>query len=178
MAALPDLITVAQFREMPEDEANVYELHNGEVYAVTRPKSWHLERQHRLRDLLATKLKGFDVLVELAFRPVPEFDIRAADVGAVSRARWERALQGEGDLFGAPELVIEVKSPSNTKKELQERAAVSLTHGALQFWLLDEQQRTVTVLHKDGSRMIYHPGDSIPLTDFSSDSVAVDEIFA
>jgi Uma2 family endonuclease len=175
MAALPDLITVAQFREMPEDEAYVCELLNCEVYAAARPKCWHLNRQHRLRDLLVPKLKGFEVLVELVFRAVPDFDIRAADIGAVSRARW--ALKGEGDLFGAPELVIEVKSPSNTKKELQERASVCLNHGAVQFWILDEEQRTVAVLQKDGSRVVYGVGDRVPLPAFGSDSLSVDEIF-
>ena len=42
MEALPDLITVAQFRELPEDEAYLYELHHGEVVALPRPKSEHI----------------------------------------------------------------------------------------------------------------------------------------
>ena len=36
MAALPDLITVEQFRQMPDD-GRTYELHHGEVVAATRP---------------------------------------------------------------------------------------------------------------------------------------------
>ena len=177
MAALPDLITVAQFREMPEDEAYSYELHHGEVVAVTRPKYWHIYRQQQIRDLLQPKLSAFEVLVELSFRPVPEFDIRVADVGAITRSRHDSAWQ-RGDVFGAPELVIEVKSPSNTKRELQERASVCLTHGSLEFWIVDEEHRTVAVFHCDGSKAVYRTGDAIPLTAFGSDGLSVDEIFA
>lgn len=177
MAALPALITVAQFRELPDNDAYIYELHDGEVVAVTRPKFWHLERQHRLRDLLAPKLSGFQVFVELAFRAVPEFDIRAADVGAVSSDR-HAAARREDDLFGAPDLVIEVKSPSNTTRELRNRASLCLNHGSLEFWIVDEKPHTITVLRRDGSSTVYHSGDSIPLAAFGSDCISVDEIFA
>ena len=47
MAALPNLITVAQFRELPEGGECTYELHHGEVVAVTRPRARHSELQHR-----------------------------------------------------------------------------------------------------------------------------------
>jgi len=177
MAALPDLITVAQFREMPENEAYIYELHDGEVVAVTRPKCWHLSLQHQVRDLLGHKLVGFKVFVELSFRAVPEFDLRAADVGAVSVARAD-AIAEDDDLFGAPELVIEVKSPSNTEAELRERASLCLNHGSREFWVLHKKQRTVTVLRRDGSKTVYHSGDAVPLTAFGSDCISVDEIFA
>jgi hypothetical protein len=54
MAALPDLITVAQLRgrrmcrgcrrELPDNEAYIYELHHGEEVAVTRPTFTHNTR--------------------------------------------------------------------------------------------------------------------------------------
>jgi Uma2 family endonuclease len=177
MAALPDLITVAQFRELPENDAYIYELHHGEVVAVTRPRYRHNTRQHRLRDLLVPKLRDFEVRVELSFRAVAEFDLRAADVGAVSRKRAEQ-IGEDDDLFGAPELVIEVKSPSNTKKELRERASLCLNRGALEFWVVDDKHRTITVLNREGISITYRPGESIPLTAFGSDSISVDDIFA
>jgi Uma2 family endonuclease len=177
MAALPDLITVAQFRELPEDEAYLYELHHGEVVALTRPKYWHLDLQHHLMDLLRPKLPGFKVLVELSFRAVPEFDIRAADVGAVSKAR-AAAVGPDDDLFGAPELVVEVKSPSNTKAELREKASLCLANGALEFWIVDVRQRFVAVIHRDGSSTVYRPEDNIPLTAFGADALRAAEIFA
>lgn len=177
MAALPDLVTVAQFREMPEKREFRYELHHGEVVPVSGPKPNHIHLQRHLMDLLRPRLRAFELFVELAFRAVSEFDVRIADVGAVALGRWNTARR-EDDLFGAPELVIEVKSPSNRERELRERASLCLSNGCFEFWIVDDKVRSISVLHRDGSSTVYRPGDSIPLAAFGSDSISVDDIFA
>ena len=109
MAALPNLMTVAQFRELPEGGEYAYELHHGEVVALTRPKTRHTKLQVRLSRLLELKLKSFgEIIIELPYCPLAEFEVRAADVAAISRSRWD-ASDPDGYLAGAPDLVIEVK---------------------------------------------------------------------
>jgi Uma2 family endonuclease len=177
MAALPNLITVAQFRELPEGGEYAYELHYGEVVAVTRPKSKHWKLQSRLRRLLETKLHAFgEVEIETPYRPVAEFELRVADVAAISRARWD-AIDPEDNLRGAPELVIEVKSPSNTKRQLQETVSLCLANGAIECWIIDQDNRSVTVIQRDGTSRVHQSGDSIPLDRFESTSLEVAEIF-
>lgn len=176
MAALPDLITVAQYRQLPEDGAAVYELHRGEVVVLSHPKSWHWKMQERLVDLLKPKLRRFKIGMEFAFRAIPEFDLRAADVAALARARYD-AMDPADNLHGAPELVIEVKSPSNTKRQLQDYAALCLATGCLQFWILDRDSKSVTVIQRDGSRQTFGIGDAIPLAAFGGESLAVAETF-
>ena len=86
MAALPNLIPVAQLRELPEGGEFTYELHHGEVVAVTRPRARHFALQHRLTHLLDGNLAKFGVVgMEFPYRPLAEFDLRAADVAAVER---------------------------------------------------------------------------------------------
>jgi len=178
MAAWPDLITVTQFRQLAHKDAYRYELRHGEVVAVTRPKARHWRLQVRLSRLLERKLQAFgEVGMELPFRPLPEFELMAADVAAVSRRRFD-AIDPDDNLHGAPELVIEVKSPSNTQEYLRERAAACLANGALQFWVVDEDKRTVTAIHRDGSVIVYGIGDTIPLAAFGSDELPVGRIFA
>jgi len=178
MAAWPDLITVTQFRQLAHKDAYRYELRHGEVVAVTRPKARHWRLQVRLSRLLERKLQAFgEVGMELPFRPLPEFELMAADVAAVSRRRFD-AIDPDDNLHGAPELVIEVKSPSNTQEYLRERAAACLANGALQFWVVDEDKRTVTAIHRDGSVIVYGIGDTIPLAAFGSDELPVARIFA
>jgi Uma2 family endonuclease len=119
MAALPQLISVEQFRQLPEGEYQ-YELHHGEVVAMTRPRAGHVEMQYRLLMLLGPRLAAFGaVRTEYPYRPFPEFDIRVADVAAISRERWE-GVDSDDNLYGTPELVVEVKSPSNTERQLPE----------------------------------------------------------
>lgn len=115
--------------------------------------------------------------METPYRAVAEFDLRAADVAIVSRARWD-AIDPEDNLHGAPELVIEVKSPSNTKRKLRELSSLCLNNGSLEFWIVDTQQSSVTVVHRDGSTTLYQSGQSIPLTSFGAGALTVDEIFA
>lgn len=177
MAALPNLITVAQFRELPEGGEYAYELHHGEVVALTWPKTWHTKLQVRLSRLLEPRLKSFgEIIIELPYCPLAEFEVRAADVAAISRFRWD-ASDADGYLAGAPELVIEVKSPSNTRKQLQELAALCLANGAREFWVVDPDARTVSVMHQEGSAFVYDTGASVPLTAFGGGDLAVDEIF-
>jgi Uma2 family endonuclease len=56
----------------------------------------------------------------LPFRPLPEHELWAADVAYVSKERWEQ-IDPEDNLVGAPDLVIEVLSPSNTAAEINDR---------------------------------------------------------
>jgi Uma2 family endonuclease len=178
MAALPDLITVAQYRQLPENDEFVYELHHGEVVAMARPKARHWELQQVLTQLLGPRLRPFGVVgIEFPFRPVTEFELRAADVAAVSRERWE-TIDPDDNLRGAPELVIEVKSASNTTAQLRELATLCLANGSLEFWIVDQKKESVTVIQRDGSTVVYEEGHSIPLSAFGADSFFISEIFA
>ena len=177
MAALPDLITVEQFRNMPDD-GRKYELRHGEVVCVGYPKKRHYRTQKRLVRLFEVRLpRSWQVGMEFAYRPVPEFEFRCADVAVVSEARWA-ATDEEDNLHGAPELVIEVKSPSNTQRELTELASLCLANGSLEFWVVDPNRTSVTVIHRDGSTSVFLAGQAIPLTAFGADALPVEEIFA
>jgi Uma2 family endonuclease len=176
MAALPNLITVQQFRRMPDD-GRAYELHHGEVVAVTRPKAKHYNLQRRFVRLLENRLAGFgQVGMEFPYRPVAEFDLRVADVAVVSHARYDQ-IDPEGNLHGAPELVIEVWSPSITDRQLRELASLCLANGCSEFWIVDTDDVSVTVIHRDGSSLRLHAPQSIPLTAFGAETLPIAEIF-
>ena len=176
MAALPDLITVQQFRRM-QDDGRAYELHHGEVVAVTRPKAKHYNLQRRFVRLLENRLTGFgQVGMEFPYRPVAEFDLRVADVAVVSHPRYDQ-IDPEDNLRGAPELVIEIKSPSNTDRQLRELASLGLANGCTEFWIVDTDDGSVTVIHRDGSSLRLHSPQSIPLTAFGGDALPIGEIF-
>jgi len=48
-------------------------------------------------------------------------------------------------LHGAPDLVIEILSPSNTVAEMYEREELCLENGAQEFWVVDIDRRGVKV---------------------------------
>ena len=65
----------------------------------------------------------------------------------IAVTRYDRALPpSEGVAVPLmPDLAIEVKSPSNTYKELREKADYYLTHGSKLVWLILPSQRLIEV---------------------------------
>jgi Uma2 family endonuclease len=178
MAALPDLITVEQFRRLPEGGDFVYELHHGEVVAMTRPRARHGKLQLRLSRLLETRMRAFgEVDTEVPYRPVAEFDLRVADVAVVSWERWN-SINPDDNLRGAPELVIEVLSPANTPRQLRELVALCLANGAVECWIVDPGKQSVTVIAREGGSVTHSSGGSVSLARFGAGELPVDEIFA
>jgi Uma2 family endonuclease len=126
--------------------------------------------------LLGPKLANFGaVRVEYPYRPLAEFELRAADVAAISRPRWD-AIDPDDNLHGAPELVIEVKSPSNTDRQLRELVALCLNNGAIECWVVDAASKSVTVVRREGAT-VFASGASVSLSAFGGGELAVDEIF-
>ncbi len=104
-------MTVEEFRKLPETGPFYYELRNGELAQVTRPKFKYFRIQLRIRKLLGAHTPPDDlVMIELAYRPLPEHELRVADVAYVNPERWE-SIDPEDNLRGAPDLLVEVISP-------------------------------------------------------------------
>ena len=175
-AAQPLLTTVEQYRRLPERDDAVQELHWGQVITVTRPKARHVKLESHLVRLLRPKAEPLGyVESELPFRALPEYDLRAADVAFVSRERWD-SVEDDDDLRGAPELVIEVLSRSNTPARLRETAALCLAAGTQEFWVVDPKRQTISVTTRDGATVVYAREDRIPLSLFGGE-LAVADVF-
>jgi Uma2 family endonuclease len=177
VATTTGLMTVEQFWQLPEDEAFQYELHHGELVKVSRPKIRHIRLQYRLQKLLERVFGQQQVVVlELPFRPLPEYELRAADVAVLARERWENADDDDA-LHGAPEIVIEVLSRSNAVSDVAEYCALCLENGAREFWIIDSRRREIKVSTPDGLTRSYKSGDSIPLPLVAAQTLAVDAVF-
>jgi Uma2 family endonuclease len=141
------LLTVEEFLRHPDPLECYYELHHGEVVTMPLPKSGHQKIQDRLRMLLKTILgEGYAVRVEMAFRPTPEHEVWVADVGCVSVDR-DDATAADDYLAGAPDLVIEVLSPSNTVEEINDKMLICMSNGCNSFWIVDPKHQVVSVTH-------------------------------
>jgi Uma2 family endonuclease len=168
-------VTFAELEQLPETPGYRYELHRGELVKVAPPRNRHYRVQWRIFWLLVPigRITG-EVFVELGFRALPEHEYRQADVAFVSKDRWERSSP-DGNLAGAPELVIEVLSPSNRKGEIPDKERLCLENGSLEFWIVDPIGRHVKVSTPDGRAVTYKSGEQIPL--LFGGTLAVDSIF-
>jgi Uma2 family endonuclease len=178
VATTTGLMTVQQIWQLPRTEAFHYELHHGELVKVSRPKWKHILIQWRIRDLLKAALASLGwVETEVPFRPLPEHELWAADVAFVSRARIA-GVDEDDALHGAPEMVIEVLSPSNTASEINEETALCLENGSLEFWVVDPRRREIKVSTPDGLTRTCKSGESIPLSLAGNQPLPVDSVFA
>ena len=81
---------------------------------------------------------------EPGFRLETEPDtVRAPDVAWITSGRIPEGTQGYPEL--APDLAIEVKSPSNSNAEMGEKASMWLAYGSQQVWILNPENTTVIV---------------------------------
>jgi Uma2 family endonuclease len=117
------------------------------------------------------------VVVEVGFVlsvPGDPERVRGPDIAYVSQKRL-LGYRPEGFFMGAPDLAVEVISPSNTMSDIQQKVRDYLDAGAHLVWLLAPQARTVTVYRTDGSARLLRdhetlegedvlPGFSIPLS--------------
>jgi Uma2 family endonuclease len=55
---------------------------------------------------------------------------------------------------------------------------LSLNNGALEFWIVDTEKKSVTVIRGEGVASVFTSGDSVSLAAFGGDGLAVGEIFA
>jgi Uma2 family endonuclease len=179
MGTTTHLMTVEEFRKLPEDSGGVYhELHHGEVVTMTRPKLKHSRTQTRIRRAFERIAEpGSYVEIEMAFRPLPEHELWCADVGYLSKERDAQA-DDDDNIRGAPDIVVEVLSPSNTAAEIDEKEQMCLANGAKEFWVANPKRRHVKVTTPDGRTVTYREGEEIPLPLFGPDAkIKVDEIF-
>jgi Uma2 family endonuclease len=169
-------MTFEELARLPEPGGlSYYELHHGEPIQLTRPALNHIFVQKRLQTLLDSARAAGYAFVEVGLRMLPEFEYRIADVAWSPREHWAQ-MDPAGQFMGAPELVIEVLSPSNTVLQLLDREQLCFEDGAREFWIVNIERRQVKVSSPEGRAITYRAGQQIPLS--FGGSIAVDAIFA
>ena len=170
------LMTFAEFEQLPDPQTFRYELRHGELIQVAFPKLKHSLIQKRLYDVVEqASADAGSAYVELGFRALPDGEYRRTDVAWVSKARWAEQDQ-EGYFRGAPDIVIEVLSPSNTMVEMLDKEKLCLENGSSEFWVVDIDRRQIKVSTPDGMTVTYKSGQEIPL--LFGGRLAVDAIFS
>ena len=177
MASTPTrLMTFAEFEQLPDPKEGRYELRHGELVLVPPPKPDHFLVQQMLRDLLDRAAAGRGrAYTEAGFRILPEGEYRVVDVAYSSADRWTKPTDGRY-YAGAPDLVIEVLSPSNTATEIACKKTLCFDNGCREFWIVDMIHQQVIVSTPDGHTITYKAGQEIPL--FFGGHILVNAIFS
>jgi len=176
MSATTQPLTVEQFDRLDLPQDRNWELHEGEVVEMPFPQFIHRLVQMQFVSLLGPLFPNALVILECPCQ-IGDRDKRSADVAVLSRERGDLA-RVEGILMGAPELVIEVLSPSNTVLDLRRYQRLCLSNGALLFVVVDPENQSIDVANQGGKLVTYTMEDSLPLELLGvSTSVPIAKIF-
>lgn len=104
--------------------------------------------------------------------------VRGGDLLFFSYERLPRGAMPRGLLPVAPDLVVEVKSPSDTWIEVLTKVVEYLEAGVRVVVVVDPDKPTVSVYRGD-DQTVFYPGDTLSLPDvLPGFAVAVDRLFA
>lgn len=175
--------TAEELLRLPDDGLR-RELVRGELRVMT-PAGWeHGRIAARAARLLDTHVEdvgsGVTLGAETGFMLSSDPDtVRAPDAAFVSRERVEKIGRTTKYWPGAPDLAVEVVSPEDSFREVQEKALEWLAAGTIAVLVLDPAERTATVYRGQGDAHIYAAQDTLDLDDaVPGFSVAVAKLFA
>lgn len=164
------LVTVAEFLREHGDESGV-ELVNGRIVRLPMPGSQHgevcLNAGAIIRDFVKRNRLGRamsnDTFVVTRTNPP---DVRGADVVYVSYQTLPASLPTPvGALTPPLELVVEVRSPSDSMNDMITKAAEYLAAGVRVVLVLDPDTDTATVCRRNQPDEVFAATDTLTLPD-------------
>lgn len=176
-----DILSLEAFRRLPEENAYRVELSRGRLVREPRPGAEHGWLTGRLVRLLGSHAEEHHlgvVVTETGFLLGQDpATVRGPDAAFIASGR----LPAEGIPSGfwpmAPDLSVEVVSPSNTASEIQQKVLEYLEAGTQLVWVVDPGPRTVTAWRPPREARVFREGETLEagkaLPDFRLDVSAL-----
>jgi Uma2 family endonuclease len=180
-ASASTLTTAEELLRMPRGRART-ELVRGELRMMCLPGARHGQIALRVGSLLnahASQTGCGVAFGEVGFLLARDPDtVRGPDAAFISRERYDAVGKTTQYWPGPPDLAVEVLSPNDTFREVQEKAREWVAAGCVAVLVLDPDQRTATVYRAGGDSHIYAGEETVDLRDaVPGFSVAVGELF-
>ena len=139
--------TVRDYMSIPDGDERRFELIDGELMLAPAPVPTHQMIVVELLYILKEFVEGHGlgrVLVAPTDVVLSEHQVVQPDILFISTERLH--IIGERNVQGAPDLVIEVLSPSTTSRDRVLKASGYLRFGVPEYWIVDPVERTIEVM--------------------------------
>ena len=157
--------TLEEFLALPSGDVS-YEFVDGQAVPKVSPKYFHSTLQLALCRLIHAWCRGRG-------RVVPEWAVLlkrqgkdwvpVPDVTYISYERLPASWKRNEACPAIPELVIEIISPEQSIKKLEDKAKDYLDTGVSRVWIVNPQATSIKVIFSDGASQIYT--DTMPIVD-------------
>lgn len=172
--------TYEDYRNTPDDVR--YELHDGELIMVPAPNMAHQGISTILLRLIDTLVylkklgKVYHAPTDVVFS---DNEVVQPDLIFVSNERSH--ILTENNIRGAPDLIIEILSPSTAGRDRTFKRTLYERHGVKEYWMVDPSARNITVLFlgENGFDLegIYGEGQTLTSPTLPGFSLNLDDIF-
>lgn len=179
MVTTPKL-TYQDYANLEGDER--YELLDGELILVGSPNEDHqianMKIGYRMYSFVEENDLGqvFHAPYDVLFT---DTDVAQPDILFVSNEREH--IRTPANIQGAPDLIVEILSPSSSRRDWRDKRELYAKHGVREYWIVDPANHIVWVmLLRDGVLEIeetYTEGDAVASSVLEGFSVGVNEIF-
>jgi Uma2 family endonuclease len=174
-------ITYQDYLQLPDEQR--YEVLEGDLRMVPAPGTGHQRILWRLSRAVGDFVEP-QRLGRAYFAPVDvildEDSVVQPDLLVVLTQNLAR-IRPEG-VFGAPDLVVEILSPSNAHRDRGIKRRLYGRYGVQEYWIIDPQERTVEVTSlRDGHMETWSSfpaGATLRSPLFPAFTLPVDSIFA
>jgi Uma2 family endonuclease len=149
---------LAEFLSQPNIEASpAWELINGGTIQKPMPTLFHSRLQRNLVNYINLHTERFEAVQELRcivppYSPVPDISVIVL----------ERLPKEDGLLNGAPDWLIEIRSPDQSTLDLQNKILHCLSNGTQLAWLIDINRQQIWIWQGDDLPSIYSGADILP----------------
>jgi Uma2 family endonuclease len=148
----------------PDDDR--YDLIRGELYRMSPASARHgeitLEIAWRIKTFVNERRLGTVYAAETGFLLGRDPDtLLAPDVAFVRADRLPERTQQHGYLALAPDLVVEVVSPSDTSRYVSDKVLTYLDAGCRLVWVVEPERRTVTVWTPERTARVMMAADTL-----------------
>jgi Uma2 family endonuclease len=152
-------LTFEEFLQLPEEPGKRFELDEGDLIVEASPTFRH----NVIRDRIARHLKDFiaahrlgNVTVQTDFRLSPTV-VRSPDVAFIALDPLSRMDVDRSPLEGAPNLAVEVISPSNSAQEMLKKVHQYLDARCQAVWVFYPNLKLVEIYDTNGIREVAAP---------------------
>lgn len=151
LTAEKKVYTYRDYEKLPEGAP--YQLIKGELIMSPSPVPYHQRISKRLEYLIYEYAEKNKKLGEVFDAPIDvyleETEVYQPDIIFISKERSH--IIGEKKIEGAPDLVIEILSPSSAYYDLRHKMTMYAKHGVREYWIVDPEERSIEVYeNRDG----------------------------
>ncbi len=136
------------------DDNKRYEIHEGGLIVIPSPTIWHQDIIGRLFNLLwksVQKQKSGHVVAAPLDVILSDTDIFQPDILFIKKEHYD--IIKDGKIFGAPDLVIEVLSPSTADIDMHRKRMLYGKYNVPEYWIVDPEIKTVILFSNENGKM-------------------------